>query len=255
MRRNKIKFKNFKEFTKDDDNKTLSNTFDKIEQKIIKFMVSLGLIFLLLIWGYIPLIILTILGIDYSHLNEIQKIIYLMINDLLFILLLICIYRKEIKKNFQDYFGKNLKNNLRTSLRYWAVGLFIMLISNYIIAIVTKGNLAENEEAVRSLIDIAPWYMAFELMIYAPLTEEIIFRKSIKEAFQNKYLYVLVSGLIFGGLHVLSSINCTLDLLYLIPYCSLGFVFALLYQKTNNIFSSITVHCFHNTLALVLYLL
>ena len=91
-------------------------------------------------------------------------------------------------------------------------------------------------------------------MIYAPLTEEIAFRKSIKDACPNKELYIILSGLIFGGLHVITSLNNPLGFLYLIPYCSLGFVFAYLYQKTDNIFSTITAHSIHNTLALLIYL-
>jgi len=92
-------------------------------------------------------------------------------------------------------------------------------------------------------------------MIYAPLTEELIFRKSIRDVIKNKWLYIIISGLIFGGLHVVSSIDSLIDLIYLIPYCSLGFVFASLYIKTNNIYSTIVAHSFHNTLALLLYLM
>lgn len=117
-----------------------------------------------------------------------------------------------------------------------------------------NGQLAENEEAVRSLIDIYPIYMIFQLIIYAPLTEELIFRKSIRNICQNKYIYIFLSGLIFGGLHAISSITTPLDLIYLIPYCSLGFIFAFLYSKTDNIFSTITAHAFHNGLALLVYL-
>ena len=89
---------------------------------------------------------------------------------------------------------------------------------------------------------------------YTKLTEELIFRKSIRDISKNKWFYVITSGFVFGGLHVLSSITSVVDLLYLIPYCSLGFAFALLYTRTNNIFSSMTIHAFHNGLALILYL-
>ena len=71
----------------------------------------------------------------------------------------------------------------------------------------------------------------------------------------NKFIYVLLSGFIFGGLHAISSITTLLDLVYLIPYCSLGFIFAYLYTKTDNIFSTIIAHSFHNGLALLVYLM
>ena len=96
--------------------------------------------------------------------------------------------------------------------------------------------------------------MAFQLIIYAPLTEEIIFRKSIKDITNNKKIYILLSGFIFGSLHVITSLTSPIGLLYLIPYCSLGCIFAHLYHKTDNIFSTITAHSIHNTIALLVYL-
>lgn len=216
---------------------------------------SSGLILLLLIWSYIPLIILISLGFDYNNLSNIEKITYITICDLTLILFLLFIYKKDIIKNFKNFFNKNFIANFKISLKYWFIGLSIMIISNILISIFTNGAIANNEESVRNLIDKMPIYMLFQIIIYAPITEEIIFRKSIRDIFNNKYLYILTSGLIFGGMHVVSSLTSTLDLLYLIPYCSLGIAFAALYTKTNNIFSTIFIHAFHNFLTFTLYII
>ena len=257
LKRNKIKKKylNLIKPTNNIDTSTnTSNIIDKIENKIIKSIITFTLIMLMLFWNIIPNITLMILNIDPKTLSDTTKIIITIINDILFLSLLISIYYKTIKDNFKKYFNNNFKNNLTTSIRYWLTGLTIMIISNYIIAIITNGQLSENEEAVRSLINIAPLYMAFQTIIYAPISEELIFRKSIRDIFNNKWIYAIISGAIFGGLHVLSSITDITSLLYLIPYCSLGIIFGLLYYKTNNIFSTIMIHSIHNTLALILYL-
>ena len=231
------------------------NIFEKIETILKKSMITLGLILLLLTWGLIPIIISSILKIDYQNMNAILKIIISFFNDLCLIFILIGIYHKTFFRDFKNYFEtRDILENIFTSLKYWLLGLSIMVISNSIITIITNGTLAANEEAVRNLIDTHPLYMAFQLIIYAPLTEELIFRKSIREITNNKAIYILLTGLIFGGMHVISSLNTPLDLLYLIPYCSLGFTFAYLYHKTDNIFSTITAHTFHNTLALITYL-
>lgn len=236
------------------NNNFTSDNTEKLENKILKCLISFSLIILMLIWGIIPNIILLLLNIDVNTLNDTTIYIITLINDILFLTILISIYYKSIKKNLFQYFKHNLKENLKTSISYWLIGLGIMVVSNLFIAIIMNEQLADNEETVRSMIDIAPLYMLFQLAIYAPISEELIFRRSIRDIFDNKWLYALVSGLIFGGLHVISSLTNLTSLLYLIPYCSLGIVFALLYYKTNNIFSSITVHALHNTLALILYL-
>ena len=228
--------------------------FDKLERSIFMCLKSLGLLLLLLLWGIVPSIILGIFGIGSSTLSDTTKIIVAFLSDLGFILLLIKIYNKTLKENFKNFFNKDIVKHLKVAFRYWGIGMFMMVFSNLIISVITNGQLAENEEAVRSLINVFPVYMAFQLMVYAPITEELIFRKSIRDITNYKWLYVFLSGLIFGGLHVLSSLKTAIDLLYLIPYCSLGFAFALLYTKTNNIFSSMIVHAFHNGLALIIYL-
>lgn len=254
LRRNKIKRKYLNLINTSNNNFT-SDNIEKIEKKIIKALISFSLIILMLLWGIIPNIILLLLNIDPNTLNDTTIYIITLINDILFLTILISIYYKSIRKNLFQYFNHNLKENLKTSISYWLIGLGIMVVSNLFIAIIMNGQLADNEETVRSMIDITPLYMLFQLAIYAPISEELIFRRSIRDIFDNKWLYALVSGLIFGGLHVVSSITNLTSLLYLIPYCSLGIVFALLYYKTDNIFSSITVHTLHNTLALILYLI
>lgn len=234
----------------------ISKTIDNIEKIIEKSLITLFLILLLLSWGIIPIIICTILKIDYQNLNNIIKTILLVINDSLLLLLLSLIYKKTLKKDLAELKNKQKrKQYFFFSVKCWIIGLIIMVISNSIIAILTNGTLAANEQEVRKLIDSYPLYMLFQLAIYAPLTEELIFRKSIKDITKNKYLYLFLTGLIFGSLHVLSSLKTPLDLLYLIPYCSLGATFGYIYYKTNNIYSTITIHAIHNTFAFILYLL
>lgn len=229
--------------------------FDIVFNKLKKIGISIGLVLAMLTWQAFGIVILRIFNIDYDSLNDILKIIYLFIFDLLFLLSIIYIYKKDIINEFKNFFNKNIFKNIKLSFKYWMIGLVIMLVSNYIISIVTNGAIAGNEEAVRSLIDKFPLYMAFQVMIYAPLSEEIIFRKSIRKAVNDKWLYIIVSGLVFGGLHVIGSVESAIDWIYLIPYCSLGGIFAMLYSKTNNIFSTVVAHSFHNTLALILYLI
>ena len=130
-----------------------------------------------------------------------------------------------------------------------------MIISNYLIVIFTNSTISQNEQAVRDLIDKAPLFMIFESLIYAPITEEIIFRKSIKDIINNKYIYIIISGTLFGLMHIIGAINNYQELLYIIPYSAVGIMFAITYEKTKNIFSTITIHSFHNGLTLILYLL
>ena len=127
-----------------------------------------------------------------------------------------------------------------------------MFISNFVINNILKMGIGGNEIVVRNYINISPLLMIFDTCIYSPIAEELAFRKSIKDCFSNKWTYILVSGLLFGLLHIISHINSPLSLLYIIPYGALGITFAYIYYKTDNIYSTITVHAMHNILAIII---
>lgn len=222
-----------------------------MEKKLLNILKSIAVILLMLTFTNI---FFSILNINTTNLTEQTYILYLTISNIILIGIYFLIYKKTIINDFKNYI-KDFSNNFTIGIKYWLIGFIIMIVSNLIITFILNKGLAGNEEEVRSYIDSFPLFMIFNTVIYAPLTEELTFRKSIKDAVSNKWIYVLISGLVFGGLHIISYTTTWTDLIYLIPYSSLGISFALLYHKTNNIFSTITMHAMHNLLAVTVYLL
>ena len=208
-----------------------------------------GLLLLLLLFSSL---IAAIFGINYNELSDNKKIMFLLITDVIYLLFLIFCYYKTIKEDLKNYI-KNFNTMFEESFKYWLTGLIGMVISNLLIIFLTKNNMANNEEAVRELIDLAPLFMIFNVGIYAPLTEELIFRKGFRDMFNSKWIYIIMSGVTFGALHVVSSVSNISQLLFIIPYSCLGIAFSYNYYKSNNIFSSIVMHSLHNTLAIILY--
>ena len=218
-------------------------------KEIIKFI----LIFLLyLLYSDIIIIILTKLGVNIKVLPNNLKIAIMFLINLSLMIMLFIFYSKSIKENLKDL-KLNFKSYIKDNFKYYVIGLLIMIISNIIISFFVEGN-STNETLIREYINIMPIYMIFSSCIYAPFTEEMVFRKSLKNCFNNKVLYILLSGLIFGSMHLLSASNLV-ELVFLIPYSSLGCVFAYMYYKTNNIFVPMTFHMVHNTIIVINYLL
>ncbi len=230
-------------------------------KKIKNTVISKILLFIVILLGMalfssIPMLIF---NIDITNLSNLYQMLYLFSCDIGYIIIIYLIYRKSINKDFIDFF-KNFLSNFELSFKYYVIGLIIMIVSNLLIFYLTDA-VAGNEETVRTYIDNYPLYMFFSVSIYAPFIEEIIFRKSIKDIILYKHnnkiskiIYILSSGLIFAGMHLVGQITNPIDLLYIIPYASLGISFAALYCKTNNIFSTISIHCLHNTITIILYL-
>lgn len=224
---------------------------NKIINKILMILKSITIILLLLLSSSI---LFSILGINPNNISDKTYTLYLALSELLLMIILFIIYRKTIIEDFKK-FKKDINGNLELAFRYWTIGFSIMLISNLFISLILGKTISGNEEIVRNYIDSSPLLMAISTVIFAPINEELTFRKSLRDALKNKWVYALTSGIIFGGLHVISYINVPSDLIYLLPYSSLGISFALLYYKTNNIFSSISMHTMHNLLSIIIYLL
>lgn len=218
-------------------------------KEIIKFI----LIFLLyLLYSDIIIIILTKLGVNIKVLPNNLKIAIMFLINLSLMIMLFIFYSKSIKENLKDL-KLNFKSYIKDNFKYYVIGLLIMIISNIIISFFVEGN-STNETLIREYINIMPIYMIFSSCIYAPFTEEMVFRKSLRNCFNNKVLYILLSGLIFGSMHLLSASNLV-ELVFLIPYSSLGCAFAYMYSKTDNIFVPMSFHMMHNTIIVLNYIL
>lgn len=164
------------------------------------------------------------------------------------------IYRKDLKNDIKN-FWKNKEEYMDTGIRYWIIGLIIMFATNYILNIVLKAGGANNEKTVQTMIKAFPLLMFIDAGILAPFNEEIVFRKTLKDIFKNKWLFIILSFLLFGGAHVIGSSKTLIDYLFIIPYGALGASFAYAYYKTDNIFTSISLHMIHNTILILLSIL
>lgn len=244
------------------DNVMSNNIIDKstilekksFRERVLLGLKSFGLIFMLLFGP--SFFVIFLFGNNYSNFSLTSRAIVSLVANLLILIILYICYRDTLKRDFKNFFNKNIFNNLEIAFKYWLGGFLIMIISNLIITFITNGGMAANEESIREMIDLVPLYMIFNVSIYAPFTEELIFRKSIRDFIFNKWIYILISGIIFGALHIITNdITNYTDLLFLIPYCALGISFSALYTKTNNIYSSISMHMLHNSIAILLYLI
>ena len=222
-----------------------------MKEKIKLILKSMMLIIILL---FFPAFLLGILQINPNTISDKEYIIYLTISNIIVFLIFIVLYHKDLLKDFNDL-KKNFKKYLPLTLKYWFIGYIIMIISNVIITFILNKQISGNEEIIRNYLKISPILIALDAIIHAPFTEELTFRKSIKDFINNKYIYIIISGFLFGFMHIISHIHNISDLVYLIPYSAVGISFAITYYKTNNIFPTMIMHGVHNTLALLLYLI
>ncbi len=197
----------------------------------------------------VPIIYMTIIKMSNTDENNylVQSIITLV--SYLALAVTFCIMLR--KYLFDDI--KELKNKwwfklllvigliVAIKLMEWFCGWFYSLFGETI-----NGN---NQDAVVNNIKENAVLMAFSTCIFAPIVEEIIFRKCIFSYFLKDIYAILVSTFAFGLIHVIG----TLDFIHILPYLFTGALFSIFYSLSKrNIYVPLLAHMVVNTISFVL---
>lgn len=212
-----------------------SNDFKKFKKLLLFSCLSIGFLIFEVVFYF--------MGIDFTNMTLKTSIILTYVKYVFFTVLLFIIYRKYLINKWKD-FKNHFKDYFDLSFRYWLIGLVVMYVVNIIIMNII-GNVGSNEEAVQSIITGYPIAAIFMTTFFAPIIEELIFRKSLQDAVSVKKFFPLISGLVFGYIHVMGATN-PLEYLMIISYGSLGYAFGVILNKTDNIYCVIMMHMIHN---------
>lgn len=186
--------------------------------------------------------------------NFTDNLVFLEITaNITLILLVYLMYAKDLNREAKSYFS-NFKKNFEGSIKYYVLGLVAMIVFNLLIALITN-SVSDNESLVREMLFETPIFTMLSIIIIAPLSEELIFRKSLAPIIKNKWVYATISALLFGSAHLIAGEFVLTDLLFLLPYGSLGFAFAVMDYESKSTWNSIVIHAVHNGLTGVLLLI
>jgi membrane protease YdiL (CAAX protease family) len=218
-----------------------------LKDKKLIYNIIRGLLVFFIFWNsvYLQLIPVLIFNLDVNNLSMKTQVMLSTFSSVVVAIILFFIYKKELKEDFKK-FKDNLLENIDTGFRCWILGLVVMMVSNLLILFLFNSGGANNENAVQSMLKSFPALMFITSTFLAPFNEELVFRKTIKDVFKNKWVFVALSFILFGGAHVISSAESLVDYLYIIPYGALGAAFALAYYKTDTVFTSMCCHMVHN---------
>ena len=150
---------------------------------------------------------------------------------------------KIFKSYFKEYFVLILKT--------WGKALVLVAIAAIIIYITTDKMKANNQIALQNSFNSNPVFIALLSMFYAPIAEELMFRGVLRKFIKNKKLFVIVSGVVFGLMHVIDDSKTLAEFSYVFVYSILGIYLAGIYARTNNLCTNIFMHFMQNTLSVI----
>lgn len=205
--------------------------------------------FLLYFLGTITLNLIIASLITNVH-NQLLINIINLIPSLIILIILILLNKEQLKEEYRSI-NTNSSAKLKKTIKYYLIGLLLMTITNYIV-ILFNNSLPTNEIENRKIISKLPFYSIISMIFIVPFIEELIFRFSYKNVIKNKQAFLIITAFIFGLLHVIFNISTPSDILYILPYATLGYYLGKIYYETGSIFYSIAMHSLHNFLCLLM---
>ena len=173
------------------------------------------------------------------------------------------------------YDTSRLKPNIKKIILTAVIGVAVMyatsLLLNVLYTVLKLQGDSQNQMEIESMLKNATMIekalYAIIIVIVAPLVEEIIFRKSLFGVFKKlkikKIYIVLITGAIFGLMHITSAIVGYIvegqysligpEFLFGITYIAMGIIFGYVYYKSDeNIYSSLILHIINNLISVIL---
>lgn len=134
------------------------------------------------------------------------------------------------------------------------IGYVAILVVEYVgrIVLVLEEGLDANtvNQSTLEQLGMSPLLLVALTVIVAPIVEETVMRGLILgRVFNNSYLGVILSSLLFGLLHMPTDIGSW------IIYGGMGLVLAVIYHKTQKLEYTIAIHFINNALGVLLMLL
>ena len=166
-----------------------------------------------------------------------NSIIPMIVTDIIFFIVIICIYKEKLKINFVSF-----KNEYSTKKKILIIfkWFFIILIVNMVIGILKKtfslnidNVIDENATAVIQLFDISFIYSLFKTLLFAPIAEELLFKESINDVVKNNILFVIISISIYT---VMNFMYASSDIVFLdlFNYFIFSVILSIAYIRNNN---------------------
>lgn len=193
---------------------------DNLKKSLLRILLAIVVFF----YTSIPvLVILRTIGMNISSTNYKSLVVYDFISSFIVMILISFIYfdllksdLKKIKEKCDNKFVNYLKNIM--------VGFLDLLAIKYISAVVVtivstilgvEVSASDNQAIIEKMVNSLPLLITLSASFFAPVSEEVLFRGGIRKLMNNKGVFITVSGLIFGLMHVTDNIVFILEILFI----------------------------------------
>lgn len=165
---------------------------------------------------------------------------------LLYAFILIILYRNTFKADFKDIL-KNKGSYFKKIILNVVLLIVVVIITNAIInALFNISGTSENDYSLLTMFEKSPIILILLTCIYYPIVEGIVFRKTIRDIIDKKWLFIIFSSLFYFFFNIVYTSMSFNNIMASICYLFSMMILSNHYWKTNNFTSSIIILMIYN---------
>lgn len=205
----------------------------KIKKELLRILLAIIIFF----YTSIPVLaILRIIGLEITSSNYKMLVVYDFVSSLVVAVFISTLYYDVIINDLKKLKDK-CNGKVSVYLKSIMIGFLFLLITKFVSAYVVTiiCNLfnieiatADNQAIIEKMVKSMPLLITLSASLFAPISEEVLFRGGIRKLMNNLGVFVTVSGLIFGLMHVTDNIIFILEILFI------GIIVNYLINNKNN---------------------
>ena len=171
--------------------------------------------------------------------------VVLLFLDILFLIFILCLYHKNLKKDWQKF---RKESTIGKKFKIVIIGFLSIILANFVLSLIGElfhmGNVVDQNTT--SIQNMPLYYAIFKTMIFGVVAEEILFRESLGDVIENKWLYILGSSIIYTAMNFVFTIS-DISIMQILGYFVPALVFGTIYIKNerNIIFVMIVKFAYH----------
>lgn len=207
----------------------------------------------------IILILLGYMGIDIANGKPEDMAYFQALIEVVAAFIIIMVYHQSLKEEYDNL--KSRPKIVEDIIKLFVIFLVVKIASAVLTSVVAfmlgeEIGESENQNAIITIAKAAPLITLISTSVLAPFVEEGIFRLSLSKLYNNKFLFIIMSGLIFGLMHIFpTTLSVSVALIYSITYVTMGIYLAYVYVKYDNIWYCIMIHGLNNLLSILAIIL
>lgn len=213
-----------------------------------KLLISIFVWILYIVW------LLKISSTELSIVNVLVHIIFAGI--------LVGLYWNDLKVYWKS-FKANKKKSIKSVLLYLVIILALLFASNILISVISSmmGGTFDSDSSTKIIstlfkkVPFGTMFVMFLMIIFYPVVEELVFRKSLRDVIKNPVIFVIISSLITWYFQVTLVNPQISEFVLSLSVFFNSIVSAIIFVKKDNILFSIFPRMLYNIIICAIQLI